>query len=1652
MAEVGVLNLTIQDNSSKAAGGLTKLANALDRVKGSVGGLNLGHLSDELGKVRQAIADQKGASSTITKIAGLFNAINKYATGFGKANIDTQPIVNLATAIQTIDTGKLREFTQIVSDFGTGATDKGLNNMSSAMQNVASSMERISNAVPKNDIGSEFRDIVRRNRDDQKSSLMKLNLQQFAEKKPAYEQTRMDLDGLLGSAGNAQALQTQVMESMKKKNEEMERIIINPKVVERAKESIDQYTNSIGEMKKETANLGAIEEKMSKVGGNIIPESAGPSSWFLETNYSKYRDIITAGKDAPKWAVQNAKEMYGFDEKVFRENETYAEALKAVEAAAKAAAPAVEQVGKKAAEANIKAGELIEKVTVPARVDNIGDHVDQALTSANEKATQLVEKLSSPVDASKVAGSVEQAIQSVGEKTKEVIKTPALNEQSSLLGPFATAEEEISHYRQLLDLATRDLNNWEETYSKTQRAIKYNGATEERSNMLKHSEDGFYKEMEAIEKYESYISRLEAHIDSFVGSGKMATLADQINNSFGSGTAPLLRDQVDSLLGIGRAYKSAEESASAFINAPAINESANSMNNLNTSFSLARVLVSILGSNMNNLSARFKEFAFGTESLSASMKKMFPTLTGLAKRFGNLIKYRILRTVISHISKGFTEGVQNVYQYSKAVGTSLAPAMDSASSAFALFKNSIGAAVAPLIQAFIPVINQVISVVVTVINYLNQFFALLGGQASWTRAVPQTVSAFDKQKKAAGGAGKAMKDLLADWDELNIIQSQSGGGGGGGGTSAAEDYLNMFEEVNKFESKIKDIVDFIRDNFDLLKQVAIDIGAAILGWKISNAFGGVLSFLGNLAVIGATIDIAMRLTDAFGKQFAATGDIGWFIADALTGALGPLLAGSVAKKLLGSSWGMISAGFTLLLEGTVNLKNSRSAFIQQAVAAGQMLAILGSVQKGIGAALVAGGFTASAPLALAIGGATAVYSYVVNALAAVNVTGIKWGENTLSPEEVKEFVKTKMLDTDIDAAIKITRASIELAEGEEANLSEQATGLLKDINAIKLGVDVDASLEKIKEGVFGADGLIAKFKTFASSQNELVKTAETYTPTINADGTDISKEITKSANSAWTELNGLMDGLGADLSRHLTRAMDTTLSDELRQFEMNAVTEITDVMIRVSTAGKRAATGSDALTSLKFNIDEASSGTFGNILDVFKEYRENLEKEERELKQAEASSFATAAAEYQVYAEEALKKAGGNTNDKTYQYYKSKVEEMTSRYKEIVDNISGSVAKSVDEAIKPGKELIRKALMKMLSEAKELRDGRVELFTGGKIKGLPVEFAGGLRENTALAMQNLVFNGMNEGLTFENEATLTKYYKEWLDAVIKDFFPDDFNFIKEAIDLGALNYSDIFDPEALFQYIDNNGYSPFYRQMWEHLFGEEATKAAEEAANSAPDINAERTVNETVNVQQTVEENTSDVLGGESPFAQAEQDLNSFAETTGQTVEYVNTLTLDDLQFDPSGAINGAHTAASAFEDMAARIRVAFESLNGLDFSVGMSPLGFMLNTFFPTAFRASGGPVRSGDLVMANENGNFEMMGRMGNQPVVANNQQIVQGISNGVAQANGDVVGELRTLTGLMQRMLQKEFVAKAVPGSGWARMNDTSNAAYSNISGNA
>lgn len=417
----------------------------------------------------------------------------------------------------------------------------------------------------------------------------------------------------------------------------------------------------------------------------------------------------------------------------------------------------------------------------------------------------------------------------------------------------------------------------------------------------------------------------------------------------------------------------------------------------------------------------FVETMIGAEGLNGSFKRMFPAISGILSRFKNLVKYRMLRAVIKQIAEGFKEGTENYYKYSEAIGGSFAPAMDSAVSSLAQMKNSIGAAAAPVIQALIPYLQMAVNWFITAINYANQFFALLGGQTSWSRAVPQTAKAFDNVKKSAGGAGAAIKDLLADWDELNIIQSESGGGGGGGGASAMEDYLNMFEESSVFDEKIKKITDFIRENFDEIFDIIKKIGAALLLWKFSNAFTGLLGTLSGLVAAGLVGAIVFEVSTLFTNQYLESGDIGWLIADLLSTLLGSYFMKKILTKVLGGEVASLAIPITFTISavaGIVTLlgNNDVSALSKEA--------LITSAENGLKAAFAAGyllkhfgGYT----LAQAAGGGLGIGITTFGL-----VIGLKAIADTLDTKEfTSEIVKADFLSAGlVGTGIAITELAL----------------------------------------------------------------------------------------------------------------------------------------------------------------------------------------------------------------------------------------------------------------------------------------------------------------------------------------------------------------------------------------------------------------------------------------------------------------------------------------------------------------------------------------------------------------------------------------------------------------------------------------------------
>lgn len=349
-----------------------------------------------------------------------------------------------------------------------------------------------------------------------------------------------------------------------------------------------------------------------------------------------------------------------------------------------------------------------------------------------------------------------------------------------------------------------------------------------------------------------------------------------------------------------------------------IDEAKQKINEMRTALQGAAGDAEQLSESMGGISGGGSGGQFSTfiQNFKDSIKSLDIPLAGLVKQFARIAKYRMLRAVIKQITDGFKEGVENVYRYSQETGSAFAPAMDSIASVMAQFKNSIGAAVAPVLTAIIPVLNAITSAAINAVNALNQLFSLLGGRTSWTRAVPQTTTAFNDIKKSAGGAGGAVKELLADFDELNVIASQGGGGGGGGGAGGLEDFANMFEDMFSFDKGIRDFVNWLKSNLESIKGIAIAIGTAIAAWKLANAFMETIPWLAKLfglIATGAVIAITLQVNWLLTNRYFDTKDPGWLIADALTTAVGATIAAAMAQKIWGGHAGAYTAVITLTL-------------------------------------------------------------------------------------------------------------------------------------------------------------------------------------------------------------------------------------------------------------------------------------------------------------------------------------------------------------------------------------------------------------------------------------------------------------------------------------------------------------------------------------------------------------------------------------------------------------------------------------------------------------------------------------------------------------------------------------------------------------------
>lgn len=300
-------------------------------------------------------------------------------------------------------------------------------------------------------------------------------------------------------------------------------------------------------------------------------------------------------------------------------------------------------------------------------------------------------------------------------------------------------------------------------------------------------------------------------------------------------------------------------------------------------------------------SAKKASSAFGSLSEAISKTK----IGQLVNSIGRIAMYRAIRAAIKGVTSAAKEGIQNLAKYSAAINNTDASSANATMSEYAStllqVKNSVGAAIMPVLTALLPVVNTIADAFINAANAVNQFLQALNGKSTFTKAKKNTVD-YAKSLEGASGAAKELQKTLLGFDEINRLNDENKGGGGG---AAGADYSNMFEEA-EVGGKIKETATWIKDHFDEILSVAESIGVAIAAWKLSSALLKGISLLSGLE-IPKNISVGISLIFA-GVAVAADN-----IANILSGKYGATSVESLIKEMI--SGALIGAGAVALGAG-----------------------------------------------------------------------------------------------------------------------------------------------------------------------------------------------------------------------------------------------------------------------------------------------------------------------------------------------------------------------------------------------------------------------------------------------------------------------------------------------------------------------------------------------------------------------------------------------------------------------------------------------------------------------------------------------------------------------------------------------------------------
>lgn len=843
--------------------------------------------------------------------------------------------------------------------------------------------------------------------------------------------------------------------------------------------------------------------------------------------------------------------------------------------------------------------------------------------------------------------------------------------------------------------------------------------------------------------------------------------------------------------------------------------------------------------------------------------------------------------------------------------------------------------VIPYVQAFVMVLTQAAQAVA---NFLG--FELPVIDYSSVSGLSTAVGDIDDGLSDATGTAKKFKNVLAGFDQLNILQSSKEAGGisdmvstsGLGIDLSKFDYDFLGEAENQAKKIFKGITDKIEEFKKNLEPFAPILEGIAKGFLTAFAFkwiGGAVAKFAKIGVIAAGLGalkkavvtsaatMAISQSPFYAMGAAATSLWGSFkgfmtglspFAKVAVGATAMAIEFNVARKAAKElELGNLSVGEALMNIIPV------TALVGTAMYA--MLGPIGILMTGIGTlvGVITGLNDAQKQLQAEFINEAFFDGIGVNISLFSDVITETNREISFTSEKIAEL-KSSLVDT--EAVVATTQNSWGIYRDQI-----QQTGKLSGDSANAMIGDIKRLADSLRQNLEVDSAII--FGAFTSSAQNVAKELGFSVSEMTILLQEFEGKFTKNISSAQTEIDTL-----------LTKASTVGLTEtELTRLN-SRIEYLSEMGVKVSSEQVKLKQQMEDISKIDFTSVENAQKAISDIRDTGKTLLDDLDNT-RLTTMASLETFKSQIETNFKY---------GELSDKAYQQglmvysmYSQSIEESFSRSK---SDIEASISASL---------------------------GAIQLKLEEQTLAVSKESAKYMTDNIGTAWES-GWAGISRNTTIKNSAAQAVQ-----DAIAKPIM-DKVNQVAKELEITVSPELGKSLLDGLSKGIKDNSALPL-----EEIKG---------VANGT--IEAWKTITQTNSPSKVFTD-----LGTELPNGLALGIKNgtpyvlTAINTIGKDIAAAMALIVTQISNSVSGMLT---TITSA--------KTAVESLNNIKVTIPQVPTGNTKNYGSSIKAYATGGTPKMGELFVANEAG-VEMVGTMGGKPTVANNDQIVSGISRGVFEA---------------------------------------------------